>query len=108
MTTPLRSNNWLHGQNTLVQLIPKNSEARTILKHASNHWTILAMPKPLREPQYEEIMRGWLLVRSMRHQQRFVHALHDRFFDVVFLTKDPIPANEQKDNLTMKGKENVQ
>ena len=108
MITPLRSNNWLHGQNTLVQLIPKNEAAEHILKNVSHHWSIRPMPKPLREPQYEEVMRGWILLRSMRQQQRFVHVLHDRFFDVVFITKDPIPANEQMDNQHMKGKENVQ
>ena len=62
MITPLRSNNWLHGQNTLVQLIPKNEAAEHILKNASHHWSIRPMPKPLREPQYEEVMRGWMLV----------------------------------------------
>ena len=106
MIVPLRSNNWLYDKNTLVQLVPKNDEARRIIGKASHHWSIRPMPRPLCEPQFEEVMRGWLLVRSMRHQQRFVHVLHDRFFDVVFLTTDPVPANDQLENQAMKGKEN--
>ena len=107
MLTPLRSNDWLYDKNTLVQLIPKNEAAKRIIKNASHHWSIRPMPKPLHESQYEEVMQGWILVRSMRQQQRFVHVLNDRFFDVVFITKDPIPANEQMDNQHMEGKQDV-
>ena len=107
MLLPLRSNDWLYDKNMLVQLIPKNEAAKRIIKNTSYHWSIRPMPKPLRESQYEEIMQGWILVRSMKQQQRFVHVLHNRFFDVVFITKDPTPANDQLDVQSLKGKENV-
>jgi len=107
MLLPLRSNNWLYDKNTLVHLIPKNEAAKCILKTACHYWSIRPMPKQLCEPQFEEVMHGWLLVRSMRQHQRFVHVLHDRFFDVVFITKDPTPANDQLDVQSLEGKENV-
>ena len=88
MATPLHSSDWLTDKNTLVQLVPKNEEAQAILWNSSNMWTIRPMPKQLKQPQFDEITFGWLLLRSMNHQQRFVHILHDRFFDVVFVTHD--------------------
>ena len=88
MATPLHSSDWLTDKNTLVQLVPKNEEAQAILRNSSNMWTIRPMPKQLKQPQFDEITFGWLLLRSMNHQQRFVHVLHDRFFDVVFITHE--------------------
>ena len=88
MATPLHSSDWFTDKNTLVQLVPKNEEAQTILRNSSNMWIIRPMPKQLKEPQFDEITFSWLFLRSMKHQQRFVHVLHDGFFDLVFVTHD--------------------
>jgi len=49
-----------------------------------------------------EVMEGWLYIRSMLLQYRFVHVLHDRHFDVVFINKDRVASNSSIEPL--KGK----
>ena len=87
-----QDNNWLNQTGTLVRLIPKNQEAKMIITQQSHHWSIRPLPKLLREPYLQDVMQGWLYLRSMLHHQRFVHVLNDRLFDVVFETKDSVMA----------------
>ena len=81
-----------YDKNTLVVLVAKCPKAHAIIKCHGHHWIAKPLPKPLQEEILKDVFEGWLYLRSQLQQYRFVHVLNDRFFDVVFETKDSVMA----------------
>ena len=78
--------------NTLVVLKAKCPEGEAIIKQSGSHWIAKPLPKQLQAETLKDVFRGWLYLRSMLTQHRFVHVVNDRLFDVVFETKDSVMA----------------
>ena len=74
--------------NTLVVLKAKCPEGEAIIKQSGSHWIAKPLPKQLQAETLKDVFRGWLYLRSMLTQHRFVHVVNDRLFDVVFETYD--------------------
>ena len=100
MKVNLQKNKWLHDKGTLVELVPKNALAKSLIEKSGAQWSIQKHPLYLQDESLTEVMRGWLYLRSKHFQYRFVHVLHDKSFEVTFITKDVIPSNEVLDNET--------
>jgi len=77
-------------KNTLVVLKAKCPEGEAILKQSGSHWIAKPLPRQLQDENLQEVFRGWLYLRSMLSQHRFVHVINDRLFDVAFETKDSV------------------
>src|SRR5210317_504742 len=93
---------WPYSKDTMVQLEAKTDEGKAVIERFGSFWTVKPKPKSLQEPMMSEVMEGWLYIRSMLLQYRFVHVLHDRHFDVVFINKDRVANNSSMQPL--KGK----
>ena len=78
--------------NTLVVLKAKCPEGEAIIKQSGSHWIAKPLPKQLQAETLKDVFRGWLYLRSMLTQHRFVNVVNDRLFDVVFETKDSVMA----------------
>jgi len=78
------------NKNTLVVLTAKCEEGQRILKRSGSHWVAKPLPKQLQDDHLKDVFRGWLYLRSMLTQHRFVHVLNDRLFDVAFQTQDSV------------------
>ena len=98
-----------YDKNTLVVLVAKCPKAHAIIKCHGHHWIAKPLPKPLQEEILKDVFEGWLYLRSQLQQYRFVHVLNDRFFDVVFETKDSVTVHEpvMKQPAQLKGIANV-
>ena len=93
-----------HKSKTLVQLVAKTPLGKSILDKHGMYWSLKNTPKHLEEKLLEDVMRGWLYLRSMLLQHHFVHVSNDPHFDVVFLNLDE-ESNDASSN--MKGLNNV-
>ena len=95
--------------NTLVVLKAKCPEGETIIKQSGSHWIAKPLPKQLQAETLKDVFRGWLYLRSMLTQHRFVHVVNDRLFDVAFETKDSVTVHEpvMKQPARLKGIANV-
>mgnify|MGYP001036357418 FL=1 len=78
--------------NTLVVLTAKCPEGEAIIKQSGSHWIAKPLPRQLQDETLNDVFRGWLYLRSMLTQHRFVHVINDRLFDVAFETKDSVIA----------------
>ena len=72
MNNHLRNPYDSYKSKTLVQLVAKTPLGKSILDKHGMYWSLKNTPKHLEEKLLEDVMRGWLYLRSMLLHHRFL------------------------------------